>query len=1144
VAQEAFYAAACDPRRNVVVEACAGAGKTWMLVSRILRALLEGAQPHEILAITFTKKAAGEMRARLQQWLQEFSRADDTQLRRELAARGLGTTATQQDLERLRGLHRQLLQAGRPVQVRTFHSWFASIAANAPLAELAARGLPMQYELLEDDSLAVTQVWPRFFSRVAADSAARADYVALVHSHGRSSTRKALEAALAKRVEFALADAVGVVGASVATAGAQFPEFAGVDEPAQRLQAADAQDLLWAAAKALGAAKQKSYVEAAGKLEKALTEADGEALFAALLTTTGTPRVFNDTLPGIAQVRQAQDLLLRVRAAQHQQDAWEHQQRLTRLSRGLLQDYAALKRERGWVDMNDLEQLALHLMSDPVLSGWVQEKLDARVAHVLIDEFQDTSPLQWQALKSWLAAYSGAGHSPGVFIVGDPKQSIYRFRRAEPQVFQAAITFVREGLQGVVLRCDHTRRNAPAVLDCVNRTFVAAQDAGLFQGFRAHTTHAQTPGQVLALPPIPRDASVPRGAAGADALESAQWRDSLDSPRLDPEESRKLRECAQAANWIAQAVHDPARHCRPQDVMVLSRKRATLGVMQHALAAAGVPAEQVEKRELADIPEVQDLLALVDALVSPGHDLSLAQALKSPLFGVEDAALADWALHMRGLREAARATGSRPPGWLEALDQLDPQAPAALQLFVPHAQTLARWQTLLHTLPPHDALSQIFDEGDVLGRYAQSVPPSRCAGVLAHLRALLLAALQVDAGRFVNAYALVRALRAGGFPAPVVAAEGAVRLLTVHGAKGLEAPVVVLLDTDGEAPRADSMGTLVQWPGAAAHPTRFVFMASGARPPACAAQALAEDRQAQAREELNALYVALTRAETTILLSATVPRNANPLSWWTLLRAQDWVDASAPITDPSGAGLQTDPAALHLLPAPLAQAAEPATPLATALIAAVASQIAGPATTAQLPVLPPLARAPVAPDIAAAQQPDPSTPASRTGQAMHRLLERLPLAHAAAGGGPADTASGVGPPISPWRAQDLAAVAAEFALDAAQTEAAHAMALGILRGQGAWCFEPAALLWAGNEVAIQVGGRSLRIDRLVQRRDSAHWWVLDYKSAAAPEQDAALLSQLRSYRDAVAHAYPQAIVRAAFLTPQGACIEPFTDPRS
>lgn len=1086
VLREQFYAMACDPRRNVVVEACAGAGKTWMLVSRMLRALADGAQPHEILAITFTKKAAGEMRARLLQWVEAFSHADDAQLRRELSARG--ADARPENVARLRGLHRELLLASRPVQVRTFHSWFASIAATAPLGELAALGLPSPYELLEDDKLAIAQVWRRFQARVAADPVARADYVAQVQTHGRSNTRKALESALAKRVELALADAAGVLAGSVATVAAQFPEFAGLEEPAQRVLRADAQDLLWAAAKVLGATNLASCRAAAGKLERALTSVDTEGLCSALLTGGGTARVFPETLSGIEQVRQAQDLLLRVRAAQHQQGAWEHQQRLTRLSRGLLQDYAALKRERGWVDMNDLEHIALNLMSDPVLSGWVQEKLDARVAHVLIDEFQDTSPLQWQALKSWLEAYSGAGHAPGVFIVGDPKQSIYRFRRAEPQVFQAAMDYVRRGLDGVVLRCDHTRRNAPAVLDCVNRTFVAAQDAGQFQGFRIHTTESQAPGQVLALPPIPRD-----GAAEAQQA-TPQWRDSLSTPRFEAEENRKALECAQVAHWIAAAVRDPARGIAAQDIMVLSRKRERLGLMQQALGALGVPSEQVEKRELAEVPEVQDLLALMDALLSPGHDLSLAQALKSPVFGVDDAALAALAMHVRGLREAASVQGLAAPGWLDALHTLGLQPPAALQGFVPIAARLRRWQALLQTLPPHDALSQIFDEGDVLARYARAVPPGRCAGVLAHLRALLLAALQADAGRFVNAYALVRALRAGGFPAPLVSAEAAVRLLTVHGAKGLEAPVVVLLDTDGEAQRADSMGVLVQWPGASAHPTRCVFLASGARPPACAAQALAEDRQAQVREELNALYVALTRAESTLLISSAVPRSANPVSWWALLGAQDLVQAPPP----NGSGAATSPVALG--PGGVGAAVQ-------FLVLPGLDRAALPSTSAPAP----------APDAAA------SSPASRTGQAMHRLLERLPVQHAAL--------------AQPWTAADVAAVTAEFALDSLQSEAAHAMALGILRGAGAWCFDPGALSWAGNEVTIQLEGRSLRIDRLVQHRDSAHWWVFDYKSAAAPAQDDALVSQLRSYRDAVARAYPQATVRAAFLTPQGACIE-------
>jgi ATP-dependent helicase/nuclease subunit A len=263
-----------------------------------------------------------------------------------------------------------------------------------------------------------------------------------------------------------------------------------------------------------------------------------------------------------------------------------------------------------------------------------------------------------------------------------------------------------------------------------------------------------------------------------------------------------------------------------------------------------------------------------------------------------------------------------------------------------------------------------------------------------------------------------------------------------------------------------------------------------------------EDRQAQEREELNALYVALTRAETTVLISSAVPRVANPLSWWALLKAPELLDAAF---DAQAAAAQPD---------------------------AVTDRGAA-GLTVELPLVPRLDRASLPPATSLAPFPPPrppeSTPASLTGQAMHRLLERLPPAHAAQ--------------ASPWSAADLVAVTTEFGLDADQCEAAHAMALGILRGQGAWCFDPEALSWAGNEIGIQVSGRSLRIDRLVQRRDNAHWWVLDYKSAAAPEQDGELLAQLRSYRDVVARAYPQATVRAAFLTPQGACIEPLTDSR-
>jgi ATP-dependent helicase/nuclease subunit A len=270
-----FYAIACDPRRSVAVEACAGAGKTWMLVSRMVRALLEGSAPHEILAITFTKKAAGEMRQRLLEWLEQFAHQTDAQLRQELLQRGLTQEPTPDQLQRLRHLHQTLLQGGRPVQIRTFHSWFAALVRSAPLQALADMGLPAQYELLENDAQAVALAWPRFQGTVAADPSARADYLAAVAAHGRSQTQKALESALSKRVEFALADEHGIVDASVLTFAEQFPAFAGVTmcpRPCWTLPAV--RGLLLDAARLLGASTLKTCLEAATALEQAVTAGD------------------------------------------------------------------------------------------------------------------------------------------------------------------------------------------------------------------------------------------------------------------------------------------------------------------------------------------------------------------------------------------------------------------------------------------------------------------------------------------------------------------------------------------------------------------------------------------------------------------------------------------------------------------------------------------------------------------------------------------------------------------------------------------------------------------------------------------------------------------------------------------------------
>jgi ATP-dependent helicase/nuclease subunit A len=1096
--REAFYALACDPARSVAVEACAGAGKTWMLVSRILRALLDGCAAQDILAITFTRKAAGEMRERLDAELRRWTQLSDEQLAAELRARGLSQADALRRASEARGLHARVIAQGRPVQVRTFHGWFAALLRGAPLTVLQELQLPVQYELLEDDESAVTQVWPRFYAALTANPADRQDFMDSVAQHGRSQTANALKKALHKRVEFALADAAGVVDTSVDRVSDLFPEFTGFDDPLQWLvRDARAVTLLREAAQFLARASAVTFAAKGVELARALDDANAALVLDALLTQKGEARKFGEKIVGIEAVRTGQELALRAQAAHAQHAAWQHHLRMARLTRVLLASFAELKRERGWVDMNDVEGAARRLLGDAELSGWLQQRLDARVRHVLIDEFQDTNPLQWQTLYGWLSAYAGAGsgEAPCVFLVGDPKQSIYRFRRAEPQVFKAAQAFVVQGLAGALLSCDHTRRCAPAVVDALNQAMTMAVQAGEYSSdFRVHTTESTGEGAVLCLAQVPR--SQREREEGSSELD--EWRDSLVTPRVLPEDTMSALEARQAADWVAGEI--ASGRVAPDDIMVLSRRRERLAWMFEALRERGIASEQPEKLELGDAPAVQDLIALLDALVSNGHDLSLARALKSPLFLCSDDDLAQLArlrLQWTPPRAPDGAVGTRPSWWsvLQRFGHLAPQEQRALAQDEAQAnrlndasQGLARYREWVNNLPPHDALSAIYDHGDVLARFAQSVPAAQRPAVLAQLRDLLAQSLAHEGGRFLTPYRFVRALKAGGIKATPVHTPGAVRLLTIHGAKGLEAHTVLMLDTDTGGSRPESMGVLVDWPGEETAPRRFVFLASEKSPPACAAQALAIEQQARSLEELNALYVAITRAESRLVISSFEPHQRGAaLTWYQRLQPLARPEEVACSEAPGFMGeALAPPAALPCLPVLTAKPREASTPMA-----------------------------PLVDDTA-----------NRFGLALHRLLQWRPT--------PAGSFD--------WNADHTQAVAREFGLDAAQAREALAMAQRIVAGEAAWAWDAEQLDHWGNEVELFHQGALWRLDRLVRRRDSGEWWVLDYKSAARPERQPELLAQMQRYGAAMAKARPGEPVRLAFINARGQLIEVTAEP--
>ncbi len=267
---------------------------------------------------------------------------------------------------------------------------------------------------------------------------------------------------------------------------------------------------------------------------------------------------------------------------------------------------------------------------------------------------------------------------------------------------------------------------------------------------------------------------------------------------------------------------------------------------------------------------------------------------------------------------------------------------------------------------------------------------------------------------------------------------------------------------------------------------------------------LEAERLERLREELNALYVALTRARHTLAISSIEPYRAAERSWWLRL-----ADLAIPITLPEQAALPRDNTKSskdvffikELPPAPV-ECAQVAIKIEAFSVSGVSQ--AGAAGT---------------PPGATNKGVDEGTDslAARIGKAMHRLLEW-------------GDASG----------NNTAAAAREFELTPEQGVQAAAMAGRILQGEGAWAWDKAVLGWQGNEVELMYLGVLLRLDRLVQRKDGAqagHWWVLDYKSALSPQNQPALVEQLRGYQAAVQVIYPDEVVRAAFLTPQGALIE-------
>lgn len=1084
VEQAAFTAVACDPARSVVVEACAGSGKTWLLVARMLRLLLAGAAPAELLAITFTRKAAQEMRERLLQLLKQLALESDEQARQLLSERGVPGAALAATLPVARGLYERVLSDAQSLSIDTFHSWFARLIQVAPLAS----GVPHGYALSESSGEMLAEAYRRLMQNLSAGSQNGAEgevrqaLVRLYEIAGDWNARRLLDAFVDKRAEWQAAQLNGTPLESLV-------QMLGPDAME------DARLCLWqdtemvrrfsAMAQLLGKGAKRNQDRAVA-IESALTGGASLENFERLHgefvdPAKGGPRGNDHKRGKLALAIEQQygtdggalfeaeftalaEALMALQNRAMEPRVLELNRALFTVGSAYLDSYRDIKAEQRVFDFADLEWQAYRLLLDPEHAAYMQSRLDARYKHILLDEFQDTNPLQWCIVRAWLGAYGGDAAQPSVFIVGDPKQSIYRFRRAEPRVFGEAKRLLAE--RGAnLLRTNQTRRNARAVVEELNK---GMRGNGLFS---PQTTASNVEGAVWRLA-LARE-------EGAEEEVANTLRDPLATPRMEQEDERRYREGLSIASALiaARAAIQKETGKEPPwaETMLLVKKRAHLAAYEKALREMGVPFVSDKRGGLLESLEVSDLIALLNFLITPGDDLALAQVLKSPMGGASD----------DDLIALARGEGS----WWQRLQAIQDR---------PHLERITRllrdWLRAAPQLPVHDLLDLILHQGRLPERYAEAAPAAMRGQAVGNIEAFLELSLALDAGRYPSLPKFIAALHAlrrgdsGDAPdeANVEAAFDAVRILTIHSAKGLEAEIVVLLDANHSEAAREDIGILCNWPLDRDGPTHFSAFGRKSERGIARNDLFNEEELLKAQEDWNLLYVAVTRAKRMLIVSGVAgTRGADEEG----IVAGSWYDRLR-----------------HL---PLHEMA-PADGAGAQALADIFSM-----TLFDPPALP--AEAAPAPLLQSAEIDE--------GVLLHGLMERI--THSGQFG-----QSGRWPVALP----DTEAVARWLACTREQAGTVRAQAAAIL-GRAALerFFDPAQYRAAHNEFELAHEGQFLRLDRFVRFDGEA--WILDYKRQLLPGERADYRRQLAQYREAVQALYPDLSVKTALILADGSLLE-------
>ncbi len=857
---------AAHPARSVFVMANAGSGKTHLLINRVARLLLTKTKPEKILCITFTKAAAAEMSERLFDVLGAWTLSDDDTLQgklNELEGKGARRRSSS-ELAVTRRLFAQALETPGGLKIQTIHAFCESILRRFPLEA----GVPPGFTVLEDGEtrLMIDEALNEVAADALEDMLLNDAFARLGANRNERDLRALLISAAQRNTDFEKTVALhngfaGVIAAIAAELGADPAVSEATIKDAflgtlSRSRLTEAQGALAASGKNAQnrcATPLQNFLTAASPeeqwlyLKKLFFKSDGapRAKYSDKITEREAPWV-NDYLLDLEQQFTSKNEA--VKAAILLQDTTAYLMLLSTLT----ENYRGAKAARAALDFDDLIMGAQRLFASSD-AAWIMYKLDQGIDHILIDEAQDTSPGQWAVIEAPLREFfSGAGARGAdrtFFAVGDIKQSIYSFQGADAGLFAE-----KEHDLGRQISAVSDYKNVPLTLSFRTTTAILSFVDALF----ADPETAEGLGDY----PIPTHDAIRVGCAGLVELwpltprSEKQNPDPWDAPVDAPAEDHPVRVLSdRIANtidgWLREKTKllSKDRPIKPDDIMVLVQSRGRLfDEIIRSLARAGVPVAGADRLKLLEDPSVEDLLAFARAALTPGDDLSLAEILKSPFFGFDDDALFELA-------------HPRPDGqtlWMALLDRsAEREEWGAVFRAIQHARAIAQKDG------PVAFFAHILEGATPSGRTALYTR----LGVAARdaVDELLRQALQFENAnpRSLRAFVHWFENNAGDIKREMERESGAVRVMTVHGAKGLESNIVFLIDAQRSV-NLQRIGPVFELMRDPEHRERQgklpVLVGSKDRDIGVTADAREEKTRRAYEEYRRLLYVAATRA--------------------------------------------------------------------------------------------------------------------------------------------------------------------------------------------------------------------------------------------------------------------------------------------